>query len=216
MAGFIKLHRKFLQWEWYSDLNTRVMFLHLILRASHEDNIWKGIPIKRGQLITSLENLASEVGISKQQVRNTLTKLKRTREITLKTTNKFSLITLCNYDFYQSKGSSQHANQHEKNTQTNNRQEEKKKRIKYIVGRLNEILGTHYKSDSKVTVRHISARIDEGFSNEDFENVIITKFNDWQEDKRMKRYLRPETLFGPKFESYLNEKINQPKKKLVL
>ncbi len=46
--GWIKIHRKILDWEWYSDLNVRVVFLHLLLKANHDDKKWMGMDIKRG------------------------------------------------------------------------------------------------------------------------------------------------------------------------
>ena len=52
MEGWIKLHRKILDWEWYDDINTKVLFLHLLLTANHEEQKWRGKIIERGQLIT--------------------------------------------------------------------------------------------------------------------------------------------------------------------
>ena len=56
--GFIKLFRKFKQWEWYSDVNTKVLFLHLLLSANHTDKSWRGITVKRGQIVVGLESLS--------------------------------------------------------------------------------------------------------------------------------------------------------------
>ena len=47
--GWIKLHRKFLKWEWYDDINTSRFFLHCLFRANHKDKKWRGTMIKRGQ-----------------------------------------------------------------------------------------------------------------------------------------------------------------------
>lgn len=77
---------------------------------------------------------------------------------------------------------------------------------KKIIDYLNEKAGTKYKSMSKATQRLINARINDGFKVADFKHVIDTKCAQWREDKKMARYLRPSTLFGPKFEGYLNEK----------
>ena len=76
----------------------------------------------------------------------------------------------------------------------------------YIVEFLNKKAGTHYKPSSKATQAHIKARLAEGFSVEDFENVIEKKCAAWK-GTEMEQYLRPETLFGTKFESYLNQHI---------
>lgn len=53
--------------------------------------------------------------------------------------------------------------------------------------------------------KHIKARWNEGYRLDDFKRVIDTKVNDWKKEKKMHRFIRPETLFGPKFDSYLNE-----------
>jgi len=73
-----------------------------------------------------------------------------------------------------------------------------------IVGYLNEKAGTRYKSSSKTTQRHINARLEEGFTIDDFRAVIDKKCGEWLGDAKFQAYLRPETLFGTKFESYLN------------
>lgn len=103
MEGWIKIHRKMLEWEWYNDNNTKILFLHLLLTANHKDKKWQGITILRGQKLTSLEHLSKEVGLSLQQTRTALNKLKLTNEITIKSTNKNTLITIEKYSDYQDK-----------------------------------------------------------------------------------------------------------------
>lgn len=99
--GWIKLHRKFTDWEWYNHLPTKVLFLHLILTANHKEAKWQGKTILRGQKITSLSNLALEVGLSVQQIRTAISNLKSTGEITQLITANYSLISITNYDKYQ-------------------------------------------------------------------------------------------------------------------
>ena len=101
MEGWIKLHRKMTEWEWYKDKNTKTLFIHLLLTANHAPKKWKGQLIERGQLITSINHLSKELDLSIQQIRNTLKKLKSTNEITIKSTNKNSVITIEKYDIYQ-------------------------------------------------------------------------------------------------------------------
>jgi len=90
--------------------------------------------------------------------------------------------------------------------------------INIIVSFLNSVTGTHYKPKSLNTRKFIEARLRENFSVEDFKKVITKKFKDWGADEKMKIYLRPETLFGNKFESYLQETslTELPKKGTVL
>ena len=80
---------------------------------------------------------------------------------------------------------------------------EKKEKYIAILSRLNEKAGTNYKATSKATQGHINARLADGFTVEDFYTVIDKKCAEWKGGD-MEKYLRPETLFGSKFENYLN------------
>ncbi len=102
LHGFIMLHRKILDWEWFSDRNVRDVFIVLLLLASFKPTRWQGVEIAPGQAVISYEKLAARVGISVMQVRTALKKLEQTGEITVKTTNKFSLVTIEKWAFYQS------------------------------------------------------------------------------------------------------------------
>ena len=103
MEGWIKIYRKILDWEWYNDNNTKILFLHLLLTANHKEQKWKGQTILRGQKLTSLDHLSKEGNLTLQQTRTALNKLKLTNEITIKSTNKNTLITIEKYDNYQYK-----------------------------------------------------------------------------------------------------------------
>ena len=81
-----------------------------------------------------------------------------------------------------------------------------------IISYLNSKANTNFKSTTQATRRKIDARLNEGFSVDDFKKVIDNKCNEWLGDSKMARYLRPETLFGTKFEAYLQEKISFSKK----
>ena len=77
--------------------------------------------------------------------------------------------------------------------------------VKSVVDYLNEKCGTKYKNSSAETQRLIVARLNQGFSLEDFKQVIDNKVADWGNDSQMSKFLRPQTLFSNKFESYLNQ-----------
>ena len=81
--------------------------------------------------------------------------------------------------------------------------------IKEIVSYLNEKTGGAYRTTTPSTKKLIQARIREGFAEEDFYKVIDTKTSEWIKDSKMKKYLRPQTLFGTKFEAYLNESTSK-------
>lgn len=226
MAGYIKLHRKLLKWEWYSDPNTFRVFMHLLLTASYEGNSFRGHKLKAGQVVCGRKQLAKDLGLSEQSVRTALEHLKSTNEITIRTTNRFSIITIEKWAMYQSdtddinQQTDQQANTQATNNQptTNHTQEVKKLRNKEIkkdiysrerveiVNYLNEICGTQYRPHTKKTKELIHARLSEGFTVEDFKTVIYRKAKQWIDNPKMCKFLRPETLFSNKFEGYLNEK----------
>lgn len=102
MGGWIKIHRKILEWEWYDDPNTFKLFMHLMLTANHAPKKWRGQTIGIGQKLTSRAKLSAETKLSEQQIRTCLERLKSTNEITIQATKRQTVITLCNYDTYQS------------------------------------------------------------------------------------------------------------------
>lgn len=77
---------------------------------------------------------------------------------------------------------------------------------KQVIDYLNSKLGTSYRANASKNKRLIDARLREGYQLQDFKKVIDHKYTDWHDDQQMSKYLRPETLFGTKFEGYLNEK----------
>lgn len=99
--GWIKIHRKFLEWEWFKEPHMVQLFIYFMLLANHEKGRWQGQEIKRGQFITGLESLEKQTGISRQSIRTCINRLKSTGEITSISTNKFRIITIVNYDYYQ-------------------------------------------------------------------------------------------------------------------
>ena len=101
MQGYIKLHRQLLEWEWYSNINVKTLFIHCLLKANHIDKKWLGVLIKKGSFITSYENLSIETGLSIHQIRTALDKLKMTGEVASKSTSQYSIITINNWDRFQ-------------------------------------------------------------------------------------------------------------------
>ena len=85
---------------------------------------------------------------------------------------------------------------------------------KSVLDYLNEKLGTRYRTTSKNIIRHINARLNEGYTFEDFKIVIDKKFDEWI-GTEFEKYLCPDTLFGTKFEKYLNQNILKPGNKEI-
>lgn len=119
--GFIFLHRQIMEWEWYSDINVTRVFIHCILEANHKDNKWQGNTIKKGTFVTSYEKLAIATSLTVQQVRTALNKLKSTGEITCKSTSRNSIITVNNWNKFQT-NNKQDNKQITSKQQTNNKQ----------------------------------------------------------------------------------------------
>lgn len=99
--GFIVIHRKMIDWEWFTDLNTCHLFLYCLIKANHENKKWQGVNVDRGSFITSLEHISKDTGLTVRQVRTALDKLKMTNELTSKTTSRYSIISIKNYNLYQ-------------------------------------------------------------------------------------------------------------------
>lgn len=127
--SFVKLYRKILGWEWYTDVPTKTLFIHLLIVANRYPTRWRGQEIKTGQKITSLANLAEETGLTLQQTRTALKKLEKNGELSIKSTNKFTLITVENYAEYQCTKDESN-NQITNEQQSNNNQITTNKKVK--------------------------------------------------------------------------------------
>lgn len=224
MQGWIKLYRELLDkpiWQ-CSTPEQKTIFITILLLANHKERQWewqgKPFKCKPGQFITSIPSLVEKCGknITPQKLRTALNKFEKYGFLTDESTNNGRLITIANWGLYQDI-------QNEINMQTNrqvtvnqhssNRQVTSNKNVKNeisniyssIIEYLNKKADTRYRSTTKKTQSYINARINEGFKENDFYTVIDKKVEEWQ-GTDMEKYLRPETLFGTKFESYLNQK----------
>lgn len=99
--GFVKFDRKIANWRWYHDVNTFKLFFHLIITANYEPKPFENITVQRGQRVASYGTLAEETGLSVRNVRTAIRHLILTGEVTSKSTNKYSVFTIVNYDLYQ-------------------------------------------------------------------------------------------------------------------
>lgn len=99
--AFIKIHRKMLEWEWYTDTNTFCLFLHCLLIANWKEGRFMGHTIPRGSFVSSYSQLARQTNMSIQNVRTAVSHLKSTGELTVCPHAKFSVFTVVNYNKYQ-------------------------------------------------------------------------------------------------------------------
>ena len=127
---FIKIYPEcMLSWKWYSNLVVRVFFLHCLFKANYKAKTWQGETIQAGEFVTSLKHLSDETGLSQRQCRTAIKHLKSTGELTIRTTNRYSIITVNNWDKWQGK---RQAERQTSDRQTTTTKEYKKERI-YIL-----------------------------------------------------------------------------------
>lgn len=96
--GFIKLSDDLPNWAWYGDNNTLSVYIRLLIGAVWRETEYQNTTLQRGQIATTLPKIAKENGITERQARTILDRLKATGRVSVKTTSKFSIITLNNYD----------------------------------------------------------------------------------------------------------------------
>lgn len=224
-GDFVKLYRKFTNWGWYSDPATKAVFLHILLNANWKDGEYMGVPIKKGECVFGRKAAAEALGLSEQQVRTAIKHLQKSNEIsTSKLTNKFSVIKVEKWGYYQGKEdeSNQQTNQQltSKQPATNHIQEGKKGRKKEvcvtraregglfeaqgIIHYLNEQTGRSFKANDPSTVLLIEDRLREGYQVSDFLTVIDNKVRHWAGDEKREQFLTPKTLFSAEhFADYL-------------
>lgn len=100
-SGFVKLYRSLLNWEWYDDINTKTVFLHLLLTVSIEDSKWHGITVKRGSRVSSFSTLSKETTLSVKEVRTAISHLESTGEVARYKYPKFTVFSINNFDKWQ-------------------------------------------------------------------------------------------------------------------
>lgn len=186
MSGWIKIHRKFLDWQWFEKSEAVHLFIYLLLKANHKDSQWQGIDIKRGQFISSLGKISTDTGISLQSIRTLLNKLEKTNEIELKSTNKFTIVTICKYECYQDENEETNKQLTNKQQTTNkqlttNKNDKKEKNNKEVIlDRWVEYRKQIKKPIKEATQETILAKM-ENFTEEQCKFVINNSIeNGWQ------------------------------------
>lgn len=221
MQGWISLHRKVMENPLFTEKRVFSRFeawVDILMMVNHEDSKFllgsEMVEVKRGQRITSIRQLCERWSWSNTKVRKFLELLESEEMVTVKSDTKKTVLTVDKYDFYQHNDltktpQKRHGNdtettqKHTNNNVNNDSTMKNNDYIKDIVDYLNEVCGTSFKSTTKATQQLINARFKEKFKIDDFKAVIDAKQKEWGKDAKMKEYLRPQTLFGTKFESYL-------------
>jgi DNA-binding transcriptional MerR regulator len=204
MSGWIKIHRKFLDWEWFNKSEAVHLFLYMLIKANHKDAKWQGNDVKRGQFISSLGNISNATGISIQQIRTILKKLEKTNEIEVKSTSQFTIVTICKYECYQDENETTNKpltnNQQTTNKPlTTNKNDKKEKNEKEVIlDSWIDYRKSIRKALSQATINTILKKM-ESYSNEQCKYVINNSIeNGWQ------------GLFWDKVQTI--QEVNEPKK----
>lgn len=130
--SFIKVDRDIQHWEWYTDANTFRLYFHSLIKANWCDAKFKGKVISRGSFVTSLNTLSSELGITTQEIKTAIKHLVECEYITNKSTNKYRIITVLNYDEHQGVIKQLTSNQQADNKQLTSQQQTSNKQLTTI------------------------------------------------------------------------------------
>ena len=225
--GWITLHRKIKDhWLWEDKpFSKGQAWVDILLECNHAEikTMFEGqlIVTKRGQSSNAKKTWAVRWGWSKSATRHFLNVLEKDGMINTQNARVTTLLTVLNYDGYQLAQTSERPQkdlaptseglQKDPNNKSNNLNNAKN--VKAIVALLNTATDRNFKDSSKSTTSKITARLNDGFTLEDFKAVIDYKAKQWKDDPKMADYLRPETLFGNKFEGYLQSSKNPVKEK---
>lgn len=219
-GNFIKLYRSLLTWEWYSDVNTTRVFVHMLFKANWKEAKFQGYVIPRGSFVSSVGKLAEQTSLTIQEVRTAISHLKSTNEITSKSTNKFTIFTVNNYDLYQS-NNIQINNQLTNEQQTNNNQsttieeykeykEEKNNINEQIESFFEEIWKLYFKKKGKNAVTKKAKKKLFGAGYEKV-SAAIQKYKEECERNRIEdQYImHGSTFFNGRWEDYVVESMGE-------
>lgn len=135
-VGYLKLWRSIKEWQWYSDVPVRTLFMHLLVEANWEEKPWKDQLVKPGSFITSTVALANEMGTNRASIHRSLRKLESTGEVNVQTNNHWTAITIVNWAKWQGKDDASERPLQHKRTSTERpvgtTKEDKKERSKEV------------------------------------------------------------------------------------
>jgi len=232
--GWVKFHRvQFSNWISKKPFCDGYAWTYLYTQANHKKGMVnfrnEYIKIERGQFLTSKLKLQRIFGWTYRHVENFLLALKNDENIIYRTTNRYIVITIVNYDIYQSYAEQNdeqndeqsknrlgtdykrgNTNKNVKNVKNVKKEDKVSSIIKEIVDYLNKKIGTDYQPTTELTRKLIKARLKEGNNIDAFKWVIDVKYEEWkgkhlQDGKDCEDWLRPKTLFSNNFEGYLNQ-----------
>jgi len=129
-STFIKIDRNIERWRWWQNSKTLHVFLWLLIHANVSDHEFENEIIHRGQVVTSLGTLVKSTGLTIREVRTAFSHLKSTGEVTSKSCNRYQVITIVNYDRYQSERQTKRQTERQSNDKQTTSKRQQYKNIK--------------------------------------------------------------------------------------
>ncbi len=177
-----------MEWEWYNDSNTFRLFIHLLLKANHKAGRWQGIEIQPGQVIIGRKKLAVELKLTERQIRTSLTKLKMTNEIATKTTNKFTIVTICKWAQYQTSEEAKRPTERpatkptgDQQTTTNNNENNEKniKKVKKFIPPTLDMVQKYFSENGYS--KELAERVFNGYAVAEWHDSKGNKIKNWRQ-----------------------------------
>lgn len=211
MDGWIKLYRRLLTNGWLKNHKVLVFWIYCLLKATHEPIKaivgFQEVNLEPGQFVFGRHKASKETGLSEREIRTCIALLSKAQNMTIKTTNRFSIVSIVNWDTYQNTNiqNDQLNDQQATSRRPHTRTKEHKKEIFSqnsldVLSYLNEKTGRRYREAC-----NIEARLRDGATVEECKCIIDRKLKDKYFIENPK-YLNPETLFRKShWDKYLNE-----------
>lgn len=239
--GWIKLHRSIRDNDIFNDPQLLRLWIICLTEATHKEREQlvgrQVVHLMPGEFVTgrfAISELYNDGVKPKDKVKGEKTiyrwleTLESAGYLTIKKTTKYSVVSINNWNYYQ-RNDQQNDQQMTNNVTTNKKLKNDKENnnspakaalhipYKEIIEYLNSKTGKNFKHTSQASQKTIKARFNEGYTLDDFKRVIDIKSSQWI-NSDMEKYLRVSTLFGSKFDAYLNEEpqqLKQPRKQTI-
>lgn len=220
MSDYIKLYRSLLDWEWYKNINTKVLFIHMILKANWKEGRFEGQVIPRGSFVSSLAKLSEETDLTIREVRTAISHLEKSGEVTSKRHSKYSVFTIKNYDCFQSNDNQTTIKRHSDDILTTTIEEYKeiKKERNYNTmckTEANELFETLWKSypnkkgKGQVSDKDKSKLLEIGL--EEMTRAINRYKSELEKDKEWRKPQNGSTFFHSGYVDYLDANFEESK-----
>lgn len=99
--GFVKLYRDYDSHKWNTDPNTMAVLIRCLLNANINDSYFEGHLVPKGSFATSVSILSKQTGVKQNAIRTALNRLTTDKVLNIQPTNRFTIITVCNYEYYK-------------------------------------------------------------------------------------------------------------------